>query len=68
MSNYPVHWLTLDEFCRRTGYTREAVLMKRKNGVWPDGSITKNTGGRVHVNVAEYDRWVSTGQVRCRAA
>jgi len=56
-------WVLVERFCELTGYTDEAVKIKRKRGIWPDGIITKIQGGRVHVNLPAYDRWVATGRI-----
>lgn len=58
MNAYPVKWVHLERFCELTGYTEEAVKRNRQRGIWPDGRITITRGRRVHVNLAEYDKWV----------
>lgn len=57
-------WVLLDEFCTQTGYTTEAVIMKRKKGIWPDGVITQIRCRRIHVNLQAYDEWVESGKIK----
>ena len=54
-------WILAKAFCKRTGYSEEAIKMKRKKGTWPDGIITQIRGRRLHVNMMEYYHWVETG-------
>jgi len=61
MTEKPITWILIDKFCDETGYTQEAVLTKRRRGIWPDGIITMKQGGRIHVNRKAYDKWVEKG-------
>lgn len=63
MTDHPCEWVLLDRFCEITGYTAEAVRIKRKRGQWPDGAFTMLRGGRLHVSMRAYNRWVSTGRI-----
>ena len=58
MIDRPCEWVLLERFCELTGYTEEAVKMKRKSGVWPEGLITTVRNRRIHVNLRRYDQWV----------
>lgn len=58
---YPVDWILAEKFSQITGYSVEAVRIKRKRGLWPDGTITKVQNGRIHVNLKAYDQWVENG-------
>jgi len=56
-------WVLIDRFSEMTGHSPNAVKIKRKRGIWPDGIITQVRGGRLYVNLRAYDRWVETGKV-----
>jgi hypothetical protein len=58
MVNHETDWVLLERFCQITGYTEEAVKVKRKRGIWPDGTITITRGRRIHVNLRRYEQWV----------
>lgn len=58
MIEHQCTWVLLERFCELTGYTEEAVKMKRKNGVWPEGIVTMTRNRRIHVNLEAYDKWV----------
>jgi hypothetical protein len=58
MTDPSTDWILLERFCQITGYTEEAVKVKRKRGIWPDGIITVTRGRRIHVNLRRYEAWV----------
>lgn len=55
-----MNWVLISKFVELTGYTEVAVRAKMYGGVWQDGVHWRKAGGRIHVSMKEYDKWVMT--------
>jgi hypothetical protein len=53
-------WILDTKFGEISGYTIDAIRTKCKKGIWLKGKIWQQAGGRVHINIVEYERWVAT--------
>ena len=54
-------WVLIKRFAEITGYSENAIRHKVKNGTRMEGRIwRKAPGGRIFVNVVEFERWVES--------
>jgi len=53
-----MNWVLTSKFCEMTGYTDEAVKSKIRHGHWLQNVIWCKRGGRRHINIEEYEKWV----------
>lgn len=54
-----VKWVLIPRFCELTGYTKEAVNSKIKDGVWAEGiHWRKSPDNRRQINLEAFEQWV----------
>ncbi|MDX8384166.1 MAG: hypothetical protein R8M45_08795 [Ghiorsea sp.] len=54
-----VNWVTISKFCESSGYSENAVHLKRRDGVWLEGKIWKKAkDGRILISLQDYELWV----------
>ncbi|ASP03656.1 excisionase [Pseudomonas aeruginosa] len=54
-------WVLIKRAAELTGYSKDAITHKVKNGTWPQGRIwRKARDGRIFINIEEIDRWVES--------
>jgi hypothetical protein len=54
-----LNWVTVLEYCRLSGETKEAVDGKRKSGLWIEGMHwIKAPDNKIRINLPEVDLWV----------
>jgi len=55
-------WIKGNLFIMITGYTKDAIACKRKNGVWLEGTHwMKAPDGNIMYNPSAIDNWVENG-------
>lgn len=65
--NHYLRYVTIPRFCELSGYTKEAVKSKRRDGVWLEGSVwIKAPDGRILIDLEGYEAWAVTGVVPIR--
>jgi len=56
-----INFVTIDKFCSDTGYTKNAVRAKIKNGVWLKDQVwVKAKDNRILINLEGYEKWIKT--------
>lgn len=66
---FPLEHVPLEQFCRMTGYTPEAIRTKIHRAEWAEGDqYRKDPSGRIQIILAGYDRWVRSGAASKHAA
>ncbi len=51
-------WVLINRAAELIGYSEDAIRHMVKNGTWAEGRVWKKRGGRVFINIEEFDRWV----------
>lgn len=58
----PSKWVKANVMFAMTGYTQDALEMKRKRGVWEEGVVWKKApDGNILYNWRAYEEWVEKG-------
>jgi hypothetical protein len=53
-------WVTVEEWCRRTGDSLDGVYSRRQRGTWRDGiECSKPKGGGLWVNLTAAAEWAA---------
>jgi hypothetical protein len=64
-----LRYVTILRFCELSGYTKEAVKSKRRDGVWLEGCVwIKAPDGRILIDLEGYEAWVVSGRLPTRTA
>ena len=67
--NHVLRYVTITRFCGLSGYTKEAVKSKRRDGVWLEGCAwIKAPDSRILIDLEDYEAWVESGRLPNRAA
>lgn len=54
-------WVMINRAAELTGYSKNAISHKVKNGTWAQGRIWRKTpDGRIAINMTEYDKWAES--------
>ena len=55
-------WVKLKKYCHDTGDSSNAVLCKRKRGIWLNGLHCKmGPDGNLWINLLDVEKWVGNG-------
>ena len=58
-----VQFITLKKYAELSGYSVNAIQMKIKKGIWrKDKHVIKSPDGRLHINVEEVEKWLTSYQ------
>jgi hypothetical protein len=58
-SGAEMNWVLVSKFIELTGYTDDAVRAKLRSAVWHQGRHWNKAGGRIHISMVEFNKWVT---------
>ncbi|UQS91690.1 excisionase [Pseudomonas chlororaphis subsp. piscium] len=54
-------WVMIKRAVELTGYSKDAIEHKVKNGTWAQGRVWRYApDGRIAINMTEYDKWAES--------